>query len=102
MLRTVVACPYRYGELHRTGTTADCQSVEETYRRIADDGGDGVGWALREYHGAARDRGPVDRRWQGRVLIYSAERFLREVVEAHCCFNCGASPGSVAFNDEHV
>lgn len=39
---------------------------------------------------------------QGRVLFYSAARFLRDVVEGDCCFNCGASPGSVAFNDEHV
>src|SRR5262245_5880933 len=39
---------------------------------------------------------------QGRVLFYSADRFLRDVVEGNCCFNCGAAPDSVAFNDEHV
>jgi hypothetical protein len=39
---------------------------------------------------------------QGRVLFYSADRFLRDVVEGNCCFNCGAAPGSVPFNDEHV
>jgi len=39
---------------------------------------------------------------QGRVLFYSADRFLRDVVEGDCCFNCGAAPGSVLFNDEHV
>ncbi len=39
---------------------------------------------------------------RGRVPFYSAERFLRDIVEGNCCFNCGAAPGSVPFNDEHV
>jgi hypothetical protein len=39
---------------------------------------------------------------QGRVLFYSADRFLRDVAERSCCFICGAVPGSVPFNDEHV
>jgi len=39
---------------------------------------------------------------QGRVLFYSADRFLRDVAEGNCCFICGAAPGSVPFNDEHV
>jgi hypothetical protein len=39
---------------------------------------------------------------QGKVLFYGADRFLRDIVNGHCCFICGALPGSVMFNDEHV
>ena len=39
---------------------------------------------------------------QGRVLFYSADRFLRDVVEGNCCFICGVPPSSIPFNDEHV
>jgi len=37
-----------------------------------------------------------------RVLWFSLERFVRDICLGHCCFICGASPDSVAFNDEHV
>ena len=39
---------------------------------------------------------------QGRILFYSAEKFIREVVDGRCCFICGTAPESVPFNDEHV
>jgi len=38
----------------------------------------------------------------GTVLFYSADHFLRDIVDGNHCFICGAKPGSVAFNDEHV
>ncbi len=38
----------------------------------------------------------------GRVLHFSVERFLRDIVLGDCCFICGASPSTVEFNNEHV
>jgi len=38
----------------------------------------------------------------GRVPYFSAERFLREIVETENCFLCARSPEETAFNDEHV
>ena len=38
----------------------------------------------------------------GKVVFYSAERFLEEIVNGGNCFICGSSPGSVVFNAEHV
>lgn len=38
----------------------------------------------------------------GRVLMFSAERFLREVVMGDHCFICGAAPHAAVFNAEHI
>jgi hypothetical protein len=38
----------------------------------------------------------------GRILFFSADHFLRDIVEGDCCFICGASPAATPFNDEHV
>jgi len=38
----------------------------------------------------------------GKVIWFSEERFIRDIALGNCCFICGASPGSTAFNDEHV
>jgi hypothetical protein len=37
-----------------------------------------------------------------RVLFFSADRFEHDICLGECCFICGASPGKVPFNDEHV
>lgn len=38
----------------------------------------------------------------GSVVHFSLERFRQDIVMGDCCFLCGASLGSKAFNDEHV
>jgi hypothetical protein len=38
----------------------------------------------------------------GRVLLFSVERFVNDIGEGECCFICGARPGSKVFNNEHV
>src|SRR5580765_2174421 len=38
----------------------------------------------------------------GRVIFFSMERFMRDIVEGDCCFICGANPSQVPFNNEHV
>ncbi len=38
----------------------------------------------------------------GKVIFFSEERFLRDVVEGDRCFICGADPREVPFNAEHV
>lgn len=38
----------------------------------------------------------------GRVLLFSYERFVDEIVLGEACFICGASPRDKLFNDEHV
>src|ERR1700719_2400009 len=38
----------------------------------------------------------------GRVLLFSVDRFVNDIGEGDCCFICGASPGSQVFNNEHV
>jgi hypothetical protein len=38
----------------------------------------------------------------GRVLLFSVERFVNDIGEGDCCFICGAFPGSKPFNNEHV
>jgi len=38
----------------------------------------------------------------GKVIYFSLERFQREICQGGHCFLCGASPGSVEFNDEHI
>lgn len=38
----------------------------------------------------------------GRVVLFSQERFVRDICEGNCCFICGARPEEKTFNDEHV
>jgi hypothetical protein len=38
----------------------------------------------------------------GRVVFYSADRFVREIVDEDRCFICGRQRTSTVFNDEHV
>jgi hypothetical protein len=38
----------------------------------------------------------------GKVLYFSYNRFVRDVVQGGRCFMCGANPELVQFNDEHV
>ena len=38
----------------------------------------------------------------GTVIIFSIERFIRDIVEGDCCFICGKRRDEVLFNDEHV
>jgi len=37
-----------------------------------------------------------------RVIIFSLDRFIADVVQGDCCFICGGRPGTVPFNDEHI
>jgi hypothetical protein len=38
----------------------------------------------------------------GKVVYFSYERFVQEIVRGNRCFMCGANPELTAFNDEHV
>jgi hypothetical protein len=38
----------------------------------------------------------------GRIILYSAPRFLAEIRYGDGCFICGAKPGTKEFNNEHV
>jgi hypothetical protein len=38
----------------------------------------------------------------GKVIYFSATRFVRDICEGNCCFICGAKPTLKKFNDEHV
>src|SRR5579863_3585043 len=38
----------------------------------------------------------------GKIIFFTLERFIADVVNGDCCFICGAQRGSVPFNDEHV
>lgn len=38
----------------------------------------------------------------GRVIYFSADRFVDDICIGGCCFICGAKPGSKVFNDEHI
>jgi len=38
----------------------------------------------------------------GRVLLFSYQRFVDEIVMGDACFICGASPRDKSFNDEHI
>jgi len=39
---------------------------------------------------------------RGRVVYYSADRFMKEIVEEDRCFVCGTLRKATVFNDEHV
>ncbi|WP_141734376.1 HNH endonuclease [Oligoflexus tunisiensis] len=47
-----------------------------------------------------KDKSVIDS--NGRIIFFSIERFMKDIVEGSCCFVCGASPDSKVFNDEHV
>lgn len=38
----------------------------------------------------------------GKVIIFSIERFIQDIAIDGCCFICGAKPSEKDFNDEHV
>lgn len=38
----------------------------------------------------------------GRIVLYSLPRFLREIAKGDSCFICGAKPGTKVFDSEHV
>ncbi|ABS63954.1 conserved hypothetical protein [Parvibaculum lavamentivorans DS-1] len=38
----------------------------------------------------------------GKVIFFSAQRFVDDICLGHCCFICGAKPGSKPFNNEHI
>ena len=37
-----------------------------------------------------------------RVIFFSFDRFIADIVRGNGCFICGARPGTVPFNDEHI
>jgi hypothetical protein len=39
---------------------------------------------------------------EGRIVLFSVERFLDEIANGDSCFICGAKPGEKEFNSEHV
>lgn len=38
----------------------------------------------------------------GKVLYFSVERFIADIVEGDCCFICGIRPNQAEFNNEHI
>ena len=38
---------------------------------------------------------------EGKVVFFSFDRFMSDIVRGNCCFICGVSPEAAAFNDEH-
>ncbi len=38
----------------------------------------------------------------GKVIFFSARRFVDDICLRRCCFICSAKPGSKEFNDEHI
>lgn len=38
----------------------------------------------------------------GKVVIFSTERFINDICLGECCFICGANPGERQFNNEHI
>ncbi len=49
---------------------------------------------------ATEDGSVVDAK--GKVICFSAERFVNDICLGDCCFICGAKPGEKQFNDEHI
>lgn len=39
---------------------------------------------------------------RGRIIFFSLPRFISDIASGNHCFICGAEPGRVPFNDEHV
>jgi hypothetical protein len=38
----------------------------------------------------------------GKIILFSTERFVRDICLGDCCFICGASPNDKTFNNEHI
>jgi hypothetical protein len=38
----------------------------------------------------------------GKVIYFSTDRFIADIVEGDCCFICGRSPNQTTFNNEHI
>ena len=38
----------------------------------------------------------------GKVIFFSAQRFVDDICLGNCCFICGARPEEKPFNDEHI
>jgi len=49
----------------------------------------------------ATDDGSVKTR-DNRVIFFSYEQFIADIVRGNRCFICGVSPDAVPFNDEHI
>lgn len=67
--------------------------MEIRSRELVDLGGGRKGW---------RTADDSLERSDGKVLQFSVERFVKEVVSGSVCFVCGVQVGSEPFNDEHV
>lgn len=50
----------------------------------------------------SRDRENTVTDEDGNIVYFGIERFVRDICLGDCCFICGAQPGSVPFNDEHI
>ncbi|MEX4008258.1 hypothetical protein [Neoaquamicrobium sediminum] len=48
----------------------------------------------------ASDGSIVDK--NGKVVFFSARRFINDICNGNCCFICGAKPEEKPFNEEHV
>jgi len=49
---------------------------------------------------ATEDRSIVDEK--GKVIFFSADRFINDICLGDCCFICGARPDEKPFNNEHI
>jgi len=38
----------------------------------------------------------------GKIIYFSADRFIDDIVDGGACFICGAQPGTTEFNSEHI
>jgi hypothetical protein len=47
-----------------------------------------------------QDGSIIDR--AGKVIFFSAQRFVDDICLGNCCFICGARPGDKPFNNEHI
>src|SRR5436305_11527020 len=41
-------------------------------------------------------------RSDGKVVFFSFERFMSDIVQGNCCFICGVSPDASEFDNEHI
>jgi hypothetical protein len=47
-----------------------------------------------------QDGSIIDR--AGKIIFFSAQRFVEDICLGHCCFICGAKPEDKPFNNEHI
>jgi len=38
----------------------------------------------------------------GKIIFFSFDRFMSDIVRGNCCFICGVEPKDAVFNDEHI